>query len=339
MEKQVRLTRSQVLARLHDHASTDGFVSFDSLNARDKLVLRCIPLYFTGLVAARHVAGVPGPPHRKSGRKTGPKPGGKPTYVRKRTWSRKRVVDELRRLHRDGQSTGWRDLLASGRANLIQAAQRYAGGLTRARRAAGVATIAHRRLGERTWTKRSVLGAIRARHRDGQSLAATHVPQDLYTAARTHLGSWPRALAAVGINGETVRAKKYTKEVIIDRLQDAAREGNDLRAKSLARVLDLKAVQREFGTLEAAICAAGLAGHLRRRRHGLAKWTRERLVEVLRERASRGITQMTPGLFAANQKLFGGTREARAAAGIPDPTEATRRNRRGVLSDRRRRIL
>nr|MBA3502125.1 hypothetical protein [Deltaproteobacteria bacterium] len=242
MEKQIRLTRSQVIARLRAHAAKHGFASFESLDAQDKLVLRCIPLYFAGLVAARHVAGVEGPPHRKSGRKTGPKPGGKPTYVRKRAWSRKRVIDELRRLHREGQSTGWRDLTAHGHSNLIHAAQLYAGGLARARRAAGVSTVTRKRAGKNTWSKQSVLDAIRARHRAGQSLAATHVPQDLYTAARSHLGSWAGALAALDIDAETVRAKKYTKEVIIDRLQRAARDGNDLRAKSLARVLDLKAV-------------------------------------------------------------------------------------------------
>ncbi len=138
MEKQTRLTRSQVIARLREHASAHGFVSSSSLDAYDKLVLRSIPLHFPGLAAARYVAGVPGPPYQKPRRKTGPKPNSKPARARQRMWSRLRVLEELRRIDGAGHSTALQDLLAARQAGLLRAAQLHAGGLRRARRAAGI---------------------------------------------------------------------------------------------------------------------------------------------------------------------------------------------------------
>ncbi len=341
MEKQTRLTRSQVISRLREHASAHGFVSSTSLDAHDKIVLRSIPLHFPGLPAARHVAGVPGPPYQKPRRKTGPKPGSKPARARPSTWSRHRVLEELRRLERTGRSTTLQDLLAAGLSTFVRAAQLHAGGLRRARRAAGITQPPRRTTKRYTWAEETIIPAIRSRLRQGLPLAATRVPQGLYGAARRHHGSWRAALAIVGIDAKSVRVatKKYTKDVIIERLRNAAHNGTHLRATSLGKLIDLKAVRREFGTLENALRAAGLMEHLRKRRHAGSKWTRERLIEKLRERAARGVHTFTPGLRRAVQVYFGGAHEARVAAGVPDPIDVriAQRRRASALFEARHR--
>ncbi len=314
-----------MLARLRRHAGAMGFISHATLAGRDNLLLRSIPLHFAGLSAARQAAGVAGPPYRKPSRKTGPKPGTKSSTPRTITWSRERVLDELRRIGRAGRSTALRDLMAAGRTTLVRAASVFAGGLRNARRLAGVEAPRRRGSKKHTWTREMIVPAIRARHRARKSLAASRVPQNLYGASRRHYGSWRVALAAADIDPSTVRAGiKYTKQVIIERLRRAARSGSDLLSTSLAKVVDLKAVRREFGRLELAIRAAGLIEVLQRRRHGGRKWDGARVIEVLRERAARGVHTFTPGLRRAVQVYLGGAREARIAAGVPDPASIRR---------------
>lgn len=233
------------------------------------------------------------------------------------------------------------DLLAGGFSTLIRAAHLHAGGLRRARRAAGITQPRRRATKRDTWPEEMSIPAIRTRRRKGLSLAATRAPQGLYSAARRHHGSWRAALDAAGIDAASVRVatKKYTKDVIIDRLRAAADDGSDLRATSLAKLVDHKAVRREFGLLENALRAAGLMEHVLKRRHAGAKWTRQRVIEKLRERASWGIYTFTPGLRRVVQIYFGVAHEARGAAGVPDPIDiriAQRRRASAMFEARHR---
>jgi hypothetical protein len=107
----------------------------------------------------------------------------------------------------------------------------------------------------------------------------------------------------------------------------------------LAKIIKLEAVRREFGTLRVALLAAGLGDQLARRKHGLLEWSRERVIEVLRERAKRGEHTLTSKLYRVAQLYFGGSDQARAAAGVPSPIdvriEATRSRRSLRSSDPR----
>ena len=119
-------------------------------------------------------------------------------------------------------------------------------------------------------------------------------------------------------------------------LRRAARSGSDLRAISLAKIIKLEGVRREFGTLRAALIAAGLGRQLARRKHGGLKWSRERVVDVLRDRAKRGEHTLTSGLHRVAQLYFGGADAARAAAGVPSPIDLRieqTRARKGVGSN------
>lgn len=244
-------------------------------------------------------------------------------------WSRPRVLHELRKLQARGQRTTWADLMSAGHSALIHAAQSYVGGLRAARQLAGI-KAPPRRSPKKVWTPKRVVERIRRRNERGQPLSFSATPPVLVAAGIRHFGSWRGALLAGDVNPQSVRVPrlKYTRETIIDLLQREAKRGSDLRAQTLAKVMKLESVRREFGTLRAALIAAGLGPQLQQRRHGLQKWSRERVIDVLQERAARGIATLTPGLHRVVQLYFGGAEHARRAAGVPSPLDLRRRARR-----------
>lgn len=166
----------------------------------------------------------------------------------------------------------------------------------------------------------------------------------LVAAGVRHFGNWANALRASGIDPTDVRKskKKYTPDVIIQILRREAKRGSDLRAITLAKVMKLESVRREFGTLRDALLAAGLGNALKQRKHGLQKWSRDRVIAVLRERAARRVYTLTPGLHRVVQLYFGGAEAARRAARVPSPVDIAmaqrraRRARKTVAVPRRR---
>jgi hypothetical protein len=339
MESYPRLTRSQLLARLRAHAARHGCVTNASLHAYDPDALRSIPLHFVGIAAAREAAVVPGAPYVKPRRKTGPKPGSVKA-TRRSAWSRARVIEDLRRLHREGQRLALHDLERNGHGALIHAAAIHTGGLRRARQLAGVDTPPRRR-SKRWWNEKRIVQAIKKRARGSQPLASTQAPAALVTAGRWHFGSWSAALAAAGVDALAVKLPhphKYTKDELLARLRRAARDGSDLGALSLAKIIDLKAVRREFGRLRAALVAAGLQDRLAQRRHGLQRWSRERVIEVLQERAREHLYTLTPALHRVAQLYFGGADYARRAAGVPSPQDIRAEERRDRVLGRSDRV-
>lgn len=230
-------------------------------------------------------------------------------------WSRRRVIDELRRLDRAGQSTMWADLMQAGRGDLVGAAAIYGGGLRRARAAAG-ARGSERRSPVRRWHRAAIAAAVKERARKGLTLASSRAPPHFVAAARWHFGSWDVALAAAGVDAQDVRLQRrpYTRQYVIALLRRLAGEGTTLRASTLKRLVKLDTVRKLFGSLDRAIRAAGIAvvpGHPNQ------KWSRKRVIEQLRVRAKQGKATLTRALHSAAQLYFGGAHAARAAAGLP----------------------
>jgi hypothetical protein len=246
---------------------------------------------------------------------SGPGPGREGPGRRGPRWSRRRVVDELRRLDQAGASTGWGDLLEAGHSGLVAAAGAYAGGLTKARKLAGVAPPA-RRLPVPRWNQPRIVGAIRDRVGKGQGLASSTVPPQMLAAGRWHFGSWDAALAAAGVDAAAIRLQRapYTREEIIERIRGLAQAGTAVRPGTLKRVVKLDTVRKLFGSVAGAVRAAGIAGPPV---HGNQKWSRQRVIEELKARARRGEVGLTRGLERAAQLYFGGAHAARAAAGLP----------------------
>src|SRR5439155_11288796 len=130
MQRQPRLSRSEVIARLRALAAQHGgAVSPRMLASHDSAVLRSLRIHFPSFALACRAARVEvaRPPPRSVLRRS-------PSAA----WSKDRVVDELQRLDSEGASTGWAELMQHGQGALVAAAAAHAGGLQQARAEAGV---------------------------------------------------------------------------------------------------------------------------------------------------------------------------------------------------------
>jgi hypothetical protein len=226
MQRQPRLARTQVIARLRRHAARMGELSAGALDKQDRRVLQSLRLHFPSFEAACRAAGVAVAKPRQGAR-------GK-IRMPNAVWSRGRVVEELQGLDRRGQSTTWGDLVEAGRGDLIGAAATYAGGLQEARVQAGVVR-ARRRLPVPRWNQEIIVRAIRDRVRSQQTLASSKAPPHFVAAARWHFGSWAQALAAAGVDAREVRLQRppYTRDEIIALIQRLAQGGAVVRAATL----------------------------------------------------------------------------------------------------------
>jgi hypothetical protein len=241
-------------------------------------------------------------------------------------WSKDRVVRELRRLADRGAPTGWAELMQRGHGALVRAAATHAGGLQQARAAAGIEPPRHRPPVKR-WDRAAIVAAIHAQVRARRPLASSKAPQRLVAAARWHFGSWEAALAAAGIEPDAVRLQRapITRREVLARIRGMARGGAVVRASTLKRLVKLDTVRKLFGSIDAAVRAAGLEPVLT---HGNLKWTPARVIGELKARAARGELRLTRGLQRAAQLYFGGAKAARAAAERASPPRTRRKRRR-----------
>jgi len=119
--------------------------------------------------------------------------------------------------------------------------------------------------------------------------------------------------------------RKWSKQTIADEILRMHREGQDLNYAAIAvnQVALLRAATRYFGSWRAAVEHAGVDYEdIRRYR----SWTRERILERIRDLHARGVdlswrhvsTQVDPQLAAAatKRKHFGSWRAAIQAAGL-----------------------
>ena len=271
----------------------------------DPDALRSVRLHFASFDAAREAAGVRASPRT---RRTATR------RASKAAWSQGQVLRELRLREREGQSTGWAELMDDGRADLVGAAATHAGGLTRAREEARVA-IPDRRMPVPRWNQDLIANTIRERARTGETLASSKVPQRFVAAARWHFGSWEAALSAAGVDAQDTRLQRqaYTKEDVLAALRQLARDGKPLRSSALKELVKIDTVRRLFGSVTRAVRAAGLVPS----EHPNQKWSRARVIEALQARAAQGDATLTRGLQSAVQQYFGSAHAAREAAGLP----------------------
>lgn len=251
MQRQPRLSRQEVVARLRELAEQHGgVVSLRLIATHDGQVLRSLRLHFPSFALACRAARVE--VARRSPR----------TVARQAphaVWSKGKVVDELQRLDGDGSSTGWAELMEAERAALVRAAAAHAGGLHEARGDAGVETP-ERRPPVPQWDQASIIAAIQERVRAGQTLASSRAPQRFVAAARWHFGSWEDALAAAGVDPAAVRLQRtaYTEAEILELIREMAREGIAVRSSTLKARIKVDAVRKLFGSIDAAVRAAGI---------------------------------------------------------------------------------
>ncbi len=213
-------------------------------------------------------------------------------------WSRERVIVEIQRWVGRGVSPSnvWKH-----NQNLYGAAKRFHGSWRAALRAAGFESA------RRTWTKEQIIATIQAGHQAGAQL---HQDSQLVGAANWHFGSWGKALLEAGVQPRSTR--NWDRASIIAEIQALHRQGVPIHSIWRSKRGLRAAGCNHFGTWRNALAAAGFETDRQR-------WSRERVLDDLRELASSGCipcSEEHPGLAAAARKYVGGWHQALAAAGI-----------------------
>jgi hypothetical protein len=376
------LSRERTLAMLRE-IGRDGRV----IQERDMphglfLALRA---HFGTLVAARRAAGLA-------------------RAVLPRKWSAERVIDELCELDRRGIEMRARDVEKAGSPGLLFALYTYIGSFKRACSLAGVPRPP-RRVFDDPWDEDAVVEAIQLMHREGKSVAASKVDQQLHHAGRKLFGTWREAIEMAGLDYAKVRLVRepYTKQEVIALLRRLAKKHPNMTQSELTRHHHGRAARRVFGSTLKGVLAAGIKrwpvrrayapmskaeviARLRERkrsgkhvymvavhrdeprlwRSGMArwgrwprvlaaarlsddgplrrKWSKKRILDMLRDRKKRGLSLRPsfvsaddPGLVQAANNHFGSYREAAKLVGFDSARHPWTRQR--VIDELRLRAL
>lgn len=205
---------------------------------------RAVLLYWGGMAGARKTLGLPGP------------------SAPRQAWSRERVLEEIRKLHRSGQHMSTTAVMSAGRGDLVIAANKYAGGWVRARTLAGVSFKANRAVSMPVWDAATVIAEIQARCRAGLPLAISKAPKSLTCAACRIFGSWRDAITTAGLDYDAVLLRRQlSDEELLAWLRRLARRKPGMSLFDLDKHGEhAVACRRRWGSLEAAASAAGLTG-------------------------------------------------------------------------------
>lgn len=150
----------------------------------------------------------------------------------------------------------------------------------------------------------------------------------LYAAALLAFGSWKNAVAAAGFSYDDIKIRPFTKAEVIATLKPLVATGAPiLRAQHEGRLV--AAAHRHFGGWDAAVKAAGGES-------GPRKWTRQRVLDRIREDRARGLKvnavavhKRDVNLYQAGRRRFGTWAAAlEAATGETDPIVARLREER-----------
>jgi len=241
-------------------------------------------------------------------------------------WEKTRILQELRKLHREGVDLSYSQLTRSHQA-LLSAAAYHFGSYRGAIEKAGIdyAEVKQRP----RWTKPRIIRMLKEARRKGIELhwsSVTRRGDELARAAFAAIqprlfGKWDRALHAAGLDADDVAMyRAWDKNSVIFQLKARAQNGEPLNSGGLQKDdpgLHAAAI-RYFGTYPAALRAAKFnPNHLRERR----TWNKESVVQSLKSAGKRGalsdgeLRRTDPGLYGAAIRLFGNFAAAVRAAG------------------------
>lgn len=198
--------------------------------------------------------------------------------VQIKRWTPDAVLQEIRRLHRQGVDLR-PSAVARIRQTLVLTARRYFGGWREALKKAGVDYDEYvQRLNDRRvqTDKQQVIEAIRRLYQEGkwEEISGTwRYHLSLFRKARHRFGSWRAAVEAAGLDyDEVVQRQKWTRERIVREIQRLYAEGKDLSVTAVQRtypsLLAIAQSPRYFGSWRAAVEAAGLDYELIKRQRG-----------------------------------------------------------------------
>jgi len=241
-------------------------------------------------------------------------------------WDEKRILQELRRLHKSGADLAY-TRLARKKQSLLSAAAYHFGSY---RDAIAAASIEYRSVLRRPrWTKQNIIALIKSARRKGADLhwsAVTRRKDELKLAAfaslqRRLFGSWDRALTAAGLDADEVAAyRKWDRNLICFELRSRLQDDDSLSSGAVQHddaSLHAAAV-RYFGEYDAALRAAGIDPARVRER---LRWTKQSVIRALKKAAQRSsrdgsLRKSDPALYGAALRMFGSMKAARRAARV-----------------------
>lgn len=244
---------------------------------------------------------------------------------RNRRWSAESVVEMIRQWHRENKPL-YSHYVRKNFQELLAAGIRYFGSWESAIEAAGISYESVRRYHE--WNKDRIVAKIRDLHRQGVDLSframmLSEFNSMVHAAIRkNHFGSWKNALEAAGLaSDEIYRYRSWDENAILEEIKKLQSLGADLSSKNMDEVANplIATARRRFGNWEQALRRAGIDYETVRRRQ---RWSREKVLEGIRELEQKGVTltssqarRHNPALFAAACKphLFGSWSQAVSA--------------------------
>ena len=246
-------------------------------------------------------------------------------------WSKDKIINEIRKLHRSGQpiNSNYVQLQNRKTQQLYHSAVKYFGGWKQGLEAAGFDYSRVRLRTFRSWSKKAIARSIQDRLNRGLSLNSMKVIEEdygLYLATKRHIGSWKKALRVAGVNPSSISDPRitWTKERVRREILALYGRGLPLNMASIKKtgcVSLCSAACKLFGSWRKAIRSAGLC-YAEIKKIRIRWWTSKRVVWMIRrlERAgvrlgSKAVQQSRGGLFGAAILHFGSWSQAVEAAG------------------------
>lgn len=256
------------------------------------------------------------------------------------SWSREKVVADLRQLRAAGQDLSCSRMMEQQR-RLFKAACAYFGNYATALEAAGIPPESVSRL-VKVWTRQHVIQTLRDLYRQGEDLRFSRVQKrspGFMQAVHKRFGTYKRAVLSAGLPYPPLNTSQWTERGLLQELRDRHARGEDLRRGRLTDPRLWAAARRYCGSWQAAVVKAGIdydemCRQSRRNDaaagrpplvHKQPTWTRERILAEL-HRLQDGGQAMNPRSMEDNKpgaalvqaciRQFGTYRKALAAAGI-----------------------
>ena len=147
----------------------------------------------------------------------------------------------------------------------------------------------------RKWSKDTIAYEIQRLFQSGENLNYASIAAEevaLLRAATRYFGSWRIAIEYAGLNYDDIRRyKTWTRDRIVERIQELNAQGEDLSWRHVSTSVDPQLAaaatkHKHFGSWRGAVTAAGLDyGQIRRYR----EWDAKTIEQQLRELHAQGI--------------------------------------------------
>lgn len=169
------------------------------------------------------------------------------------------------------------------------------------------------------WSRQLIVAMIRELKKKGEAVYGSAVPESLYARARSHFGSWDKALLAVGLDPSQERRKQpRSRAWVIDQLQGLKAQKKPIHQGYLQRKHNriALAIYKHFpGGWAETVALAGYDPEAE-----TARWTPTRIIQKIWERKLAGKPVNYRGLPRRLSRVmvreFGSWRNAVEAAGL-----------------------